>query len=985
MVIAGPGTGKTQILSLRIANILKKTDTAPDSILALTFTESGVSAMRARLVSIMGAEGYRVHIHTFHGFANELIRRYPEEFPRIIGGTALSETEQIRTMENVLEKTKGLELLRPWGDPLYYVKPALSAIHSLKRENITVDGLATLLKKQEQEYINTPDKVHSKGRFKGEMKGEYRDLAKQIEKNKELLIVYGAYESALAKERRYDYEDMLLELIQALESNVNFLRSLQEEYQYLLADEHQDANGAQNRILELLSDFHDNPNLFIVGDEKQAIFRFQGASLENFLYFKEKYPKAKVIALTENYRSGQGILDSAHSLMKANGADNTLRVPLVAQKKTKAKIIFREYGDELSEVSGIATSVATAIAEGVLPSEIAILFRHNDDAGPLAEALAREGVRYQIESERNVMENNEIRKFLLFSRTVADPTDQNLGELMFLDFWKLPTLECYKILTLAKKTHLSLLEIFSSKRLLKEAGVETPDIWPVFGRNILHLVNISKNTDALHSLEALFRESGFLAHILARSNSAELLAKFHQLLAEAREVLRIDPKLTLSGFLEHLDMLERYKLPIRYNAPADASAVRLMTAHRAKGLEFERVYITGADERSWGGGRSRTHFSALPVRGVEKGGVEDERRLFYVALTRAKSEAIISVAKRNEEGKENTPSRFLSEIDPALITKEEIESKEISENSFSAPVLQGPSIKDKDYLRERFFEQGLSVSTLNNYLSCPWHYFFVNLVRVPQVESKHQLYGTAMHKALSDTLSSLNKGKKISLPLFIKSFTEALERQPLSPADKKDALAKGKKALTGYWEQWRKTWKPPVLPEYSVRGVEMAVELGGEKRAFPLKGTLDKVEEVREGQVHPVRKSGRAKLHNMESFSNGVNVTDYKTGKPKTRTYLEGKTKDADGNYYRQLVFYKLLLSKEPKGKYRMVSGDIDFLEPDEKGKYHRESFAPTDEEVKNLESSIQEVAGEIVNLTFWDKRCEDKECEYCLLSRELK
>lgn len=964
MVIAGPGTGKTQILTLRIANILKKTDTSPDSILALTFTESGVSAMRARLVSIMGADAYRVHIHTFHGFANELIRRFPEEFPRIIGGESLSETEQIGLMEKLIEKTEGLELLRPFGDPLYYVRPVLSALQSIKRENVDAERFAVLLKKQEKEYAAAPDKVHTKGAYKGNIKKEYQDLAKQIAKNRELLALYEAYEAALKKERRYDYEDMLLELIRAMEGSKDFLRTLQEEYQYLLADEHQDANGAQNRILELLSEFHESPNLFIVGDEKQAIFRFQGASLENFLYFKKKYPGAKVIALTDNYRSGQRVLDAAHSLMeKAESAEGGLKTALKAQPKATARIVLREYSDEQAEAAGIAASIVADIKEGVAPSEIALLFRHNSDAGLLAEALGKAEVRYQIESERNVLENREIRKFLHLARAAADPSDVHIGELIFLDFWKLPSLEVFKILKFARDKRLSLLELCATPRLLKEAGIEQTEPWQIFGKKILQFAREAKNNDALHTLEMIFRESGFLSHILSQPNSVELLGKFHQLFAEAREAATNGAE-TLSGFLEHLEMLTRYQLPIRYSAPKDPKAVRLMTAHRAKGLEFERVYIVGADERSWGGGRSRTHFGKLPIVGVGAGTVEDERRLFYVALTRAKERAVMSYAVRDGEGRDNAPSRFLSEIDSALLEREVATTPMVSEESFAPAVIPGPSVRDRTYLEERFLEQGLSVSALNNYLACPWRYFFVNLVRVPQVETRHQLYGTAMHRALSETLTALNKGKEISLPIFLKTFEDSLSRLPISPADEKAALAKGKKALTGYWKEWRKTWKPPVLAEYAVRGAEMTVTIEGEDKSFPLKGTLDKVEEVKEGKV---------------------NVTDYKTGKPKTRNYLEGKTKDADGNYCRQLVFYKLLLAKAPGKKYEMVSGDIDFLEPDDKGKYHRESFVPTSGEVEELEKAITDVAAEIVTLAFWDKSCGERDCEYCALSKQLK
>ena len=292
MVIAGPGTGKTTILTLRIANILRKTDTAPENVLALTFTESGAYAMRKKLVDLIGTPAYKVNIHTFHGFCNDVIKQYPERFPRIIGSTAITEIDQISIIEGLLlQENKNSEdvhirLLKPYGDPFFYVRPILSEIRGLKREAVDVEAFIKSVAKQNADFDAEPEKVHTKGAHKGKIKGEFVKLGEHVEKNEELAALYEAYQATLAEKKLFDFEDMIVEVVSTLKKDKDLLLMLQENYQYILADEHQDANDAQNELLKLLANFHENPNLFVVGDEKQAIYRFQGASLQNFLGFK---------------------------------------------------------------------------------------------------------------------------------------------------------------------------------------------------------------------------------------------------------------------------------------------------------------------------------------------------------------------------------------------------------------------------------------------------------------------------------------------------------------------------------------------------------------------------------------------------------------------------------------------------------------------------------------------------------------------------
>ena len=286
MVVAGPGTGKTQILSLRIANILKKTDTEPENILALTFTNAGVYSMRKRLAEIIGSEAYRVNIFTFHSFCEALVSEYGEEYQYISGAKLISPVEQLQIFEEIIEQGD-FKLLRPWGDASYYVNYLPSAIGELKREAMTVDRLREVLRKEEKDFSQIEDLYHEKGRWAGQMKGDYKKLEKNINKNKELADVYEEYQKKLRENKLYDYDDVILETIKAMETSDEFLLSLQEKYQYILVDEHQDTNNSQNKILELMSDYFDRPNLFIVGDEKQAIYRFKGLHWKILCFLKK--------------------------------------------------------------------------------------------------------------------------------------------------------------------------------------------------------------------------------------------------------------------------------------------------------------------------------------------------------------------------------------------------------------------------------------------------------------------------------------------------------------------------------------------------------------------------------------------------------------------------------------------------------------------------------------------------------------------------
>jgi DNA helicase-2/ATP-dependent DNA helicase PcrA len=591
VVIAGPGTGKTEILTLRIANILQKTDTRPENILALTFTDSAAANMRKRLSALIGPSAYSVQIETFHSFCNNVIKNYPEYFPTIIGSGNITEVESIAILEELIRNTN-LSILRPWGDPLYYVQSIGKKIEELKREGLTPEGFAELLVHEEEAFKNRDDLYHEKGAYKGKMKNEHKNTERKIEKNKELQMIYAKYQEVLKERRLYDWSDMILKVKEALSGDSKESKDLklylQENHQYILVDEHQDTNNAQNKILELLSDFHKNPNIFIVGDEKQAIFRFQGASIENFTYLKTLYPESKLIELSENYRSKQSILDAAHSLLPSN-------VPLVSgsgDTKKDPEITVASFESKQYELHFVAQETLKLIKSGTRPEEIAIIYRSNKEAFAIADVLGKYDTAYTIESDEDLLSETFVHKFIVLSDAIAHyGEDEALVSAMHLEESGIEPLQAYKLIIRANKERTSLYELLDAS---EDATIKA------FSEKMKTFVKASRKDALSQFLERILRDSGILASMIT-SKDAEAFLGIERLFEESKRISENRPGATFADFMEYLEILRTHKLFIkRPKASVSRSAIRLMTAHRSKGLEFEHVFIIGATENSFG-------------------------------------------------------------------------------------------------------------------------------------------------------------------------------------------------------------------------------------------------------------------------------------------------------------------------------------------------------------------------------------------------
>ncbi len=961
VVVAGPGTGKTQILTLRIANIIDKlgADVA-ENILALTFTNAGVFAMRERLTDFVGVEmAYQVNIFTFHSFAEEQIKNNPDYFSRFAFSQAVTDIEQIQIIEEIIQNTD-LEYLKTFASDYHYTRDIIGAINDLKMEAISVDAFRKSLEKIEvrilaEEGDNAYLKRKSGDRQKGDLKKAIEDkITKQKGKQEELADIYEKYQEKLEKRKLYDFSDMILTVVQEAEQNQEYRLLLQEQYQYLLVDEHQDTNSAQNKMIELIgaADVNeDRPNIFTVGDEKQAIYAFQGASLDNFLKFEKQYRDVRVINLKNNYRSSQKILDSAHSVL-AGKTELQAKNDKVAKLEHKIKVA--ELNDYKEELIFLAEDIKKRIVNNEDLDSIAVFYRQNKNLFEIKDIFDKFEIPYKVFSRENILDNKEIKKLIMYLRAVINPYDNEiLAKLLFVDFLGLDVFDTLKVLRKmdyrnGKMKHKSILKIISSPKILEQIEVENPIEFLGLASKLKECRKKTEDVDFLEFFEWFIQESGFLKHILKLSDSTSALKRLEKIFDEARKQFFSKKGYQLKDFLEYIDILEKYNVTIDLGQDNLGQGVNLMTAHGSKGLEFDTVYITNFVDNIWPGRRYGATFK-LPTSKIE-GGVDDERRLFYVALTRGKQEVTITYSKLDLEGREKKVSRFLSEIEGEFIENLNTKQLKISEKVktfFQPKEEQALSVFSPEYVREQFLKNTLSVSALNNYMQSPLKYFFRNLLRLPSTQTKTLIFGNIIHQTLEDFFKASKKAKKLLTEKeLLKHFERAVDSTVMLEEYYKEIKKRGEKLLKEYYQNYKGDF---VLEIETEKKVFASMKLrNGE--TLKLYGIIDKVE------LLP---------------GNKIRVVDYKTG----RTYGD-KTKAEREDLHRQLVFYKLLLDRyhEKTGypEIKVEEGMLDFVEKSKKtGEYERKTLVVSSAEVKELEEQIQDFAEDILSGDFLKEKYE--------------
>lgn len=942
MVIAGPGTGKTTILTLRIANILLKTDTPPSGILALTFTEAGVKAIRLKCREILGSRADEIRIHTFHSFASSVISEFGDHFPHLAKSIQITDIESEQFIREIL-KDKKFAKLRPLGDPDYYIGKIISTVSESKREAWTSEMIKDFALNEEERIKNDQDSISTRGKNKGELKA---DALKNIEKCQKTVLfseVYRKYEDKKRAENKIDFDDLIFEFLLALKKDELLLRLLQEKFLYILVDEHQDTNDSQNLIISYLADFFDTPNVFVVGDEKQAIYRFQGASVQNFLKFQNLWKSMKIIPLKENYRSHQSILDATFSMIENNyeeGQYVDLRVKLKSENHQLTKPIdYIECGNDDAEDNFLITKLKEIISLG--DSKIAVIVRRNREVERVISLCEKNNIPVSAERGADIFSHPLGILYFNLLEFISDPSKtEGLSEIFACgllgdDFDR--QIECLKFIKSGQ-----IEEIFKKipqiEFIIKEETKLGPIDYLIFVAEISGLAN--RFLDNPLSSE-VWRTIINLAKELAQSNKIE------------------SPKELINFLLSYKKTAERKSVKI--GVGEISAQVSVLTAHSSKGLEYDFVFLPYANEENWVIRNKSNHF-ILPSQKDDKDDIKDLRRLFYVAITRAKKHAIIISSLKDFMGKSLMPLRFINELDSNHISKISIPEEDSKQFDISIKNLEEKRKKEIiQYSKRIISEKGLSVTALNHFLTCPSEFLYKSILKIPEAPNAISEKGIVMHKALSLVWKQEEKNQE-EIERTIKNTISEYFKKSLLAVFEKETLKEElfniaqvvAKSLCQYFNQ-----KGEVSTESWVNKT-LEIKADKEKIGINLHGQLDVILE-KEKEVW---------------------VYDYKTKAPMSENEIKGNTKDSDGNYFRQLVFYKILLNENTKYKNKKIFPALIFLKPNKNGDCKITNLDILSSDEKRVYDEIENLITNVWSGKFLEEYCGDSSCKYCALKK---
>lgn len=839
LIIAGAGTGKTTVISRRIAWLVSSGLAKMDEILALTFTDKAAGGMTER-VDILLPYGYTdVWISTFHAFGDRILRESALELGLNPDFEVLTKPEAgIFFREHLFEFP--LKFYRPLSNPTKFIDTILDLFSRVRDEDISP-----------KEYLDYAKKSLSRAQ-KSKDEAQIEEANKQIE----VVLTYEKYMGLLDKEGKVDFANQFYLALKVLRTHASILRKYQEQFKYILVDEFQDTNFAQFQLLKLLAAAH--KNITVVSDDDQCIYRFRGAAYSNILNFIKEYPDAKQISLIQNYRSTQVILDTAYTLIQNN---NPERFEIKSGINKKLKGIF-EKGKAVEHlhfdtVSTEADSVAAMIDEKVKNGEyeygdFAILVRSNNDADPFLRSLNMRGIPWRFSGNQGLYSREEIRMCIAFLRVMNNLSDSvNLYYLASSEIYKMPLDDLSFCMHYSKRNNHSLYYVFKNILNIKELEHISDKAQKVIKKlidDIEGYLEFSRNNTTGRSLYKFLNESNYLKDLvrhesLENEEKIKNVAKFFDMVRKFELVARED---RLIYFINHLDMLiEAGDDPATAEADVDESAVNVLTIHKAKGLEFPVVFLVSLVKGKfpWPKRGQRISFPEELVKDIIPQGdfhIQEERRLFYVGMTRAKKELYLTSALDYGTTRSREISPFV--IEALGINKENIRA---IKSSAKEAIARFAPVKESLRLRKRKIPDAeileLSAYKIDDYLTCPLKYRYVHILRIPIMEHHTVLYGNAIHQAVERYYQYKINKKKASLDEFLGWFQDALSTEGFVGMEHfKERLKHGKEVLE---EFYRREERSDKIPDSVEKEFSFMIENNR------IKGRWDRIDKERDGAV----------------------------------------------------------------------------------------------------------------------------------------
>jgi DNA helicase-2/ATP-dependent DNA helicase PcrA len=1055
LVIAGPGTGKTQLLSVRVANILKKTDSSPSNILCLTFTESAQANMLERLSRLIGPVASQVAIHTFHSFGNHIIGTNGDYFQEAFGYKPTDTVTRYEVLAKILEQLPhDNHLSQMYFGNYFYLKDIQARISQVKQAGLTPADLKkqvtrdikwlSLASKQTAALLEpikrmspaaaplfialiealvgiteTSDleldtslgaicckelaiaienidgkKIKSLTEWKDRWLTKNADgvfifkAARELSKLNELCEVYSSYQASLNRDRLYDYDDMIMRVLEQFNTSPDLKAELQERYQYILVDEYQDTNGAQQRLIEALVDnpINENkPNLMAVGDDDQAIYSFQGANATSFAGFLSRWPSTETIVLHENYRSTASILSLSRQLIIQGNNRLEDREPLITklleahEKDAGVQPILMELPNSLSMITALAASIQEKLKNGIEARKIAVLAPKHKYLEAIVPYLNGKDIPLSYERRQNVLDQQHVRELLSLVRVVVHiangelrSADALLPELLSYEWWGIDTQWIWEIAVAAQKDRsipwLELMKTASHPRMQQLAD------WLIEVARLSHTTPLEPMLDILigpseplKSFYSPFREFYFGINKLDEpSTYIQLLSDLVSLRGGLRRY-QPNEQHVLKDFMVFVNLCIEAGVTILNDHPVttNLSAVQLMTAYKSKGLEFEVVYLIHADEKTWSKERGSHNTIVLPPNlqwmAPASESLDERLRLFYVAATRAKRELVLMSYEVDDEGKARLPLTWLTipearehikVVDPPelALSLENIEQALIDDwmNDHFSLKSEPPMIA---LLSDKLQNYQLSPTHLNAFLDVshggPKQFLVNQLLQFPQAQSFSAQYGTIMHAIMQKLHIHMNAYKK--LPPYETAeawLDELVTERYFGPIDEPKALRRSHISLELIYAQYAEK----IIP-----GQQAEVDFAGE-------GVT----------INGARLKGRIDMMHADKTTKTATVIDYKTGGALAKWTKARSDHNAikAHRYRQQLGFYQLLIEKSRTfNGFAATSGSLVFVEPDEDGKLITLDMTYEAEEKARLERLITVVYQHIIDMNLPDTK----------------
>jgi DNA helicase-2/ATP-dependent DNA helicase PcrA len=930
LIIAGAGTGKTTVITHRIAYLIATRKARPSEILALTFTDKAASEMEERVDTLVPYGYADVQISTFHAFGDRLIKENALELGLTPDFRVLTRAEQVIFLRDHLFEFP-LKHYRPLGDPTRHLQAMITLFSRLKDEDVGAD-----------EYL-----AHAEGL----LAAAADDAARmEAEEHVELARTYAQYQTLMARLGQIDFGDQIVEVLRLFRTRPHVLRRCQERYRFVLVDEFQDTNYAQFEVVKLLAAKH--RNVTVVGDDDQAIFRFRGASMSNILDFGRTYPDARKVVLLENRRSPQAVLDAAYELIQHNNPDRLEVAQHIDKKlvstgsdgKPRVGVPPRHFAFDTvsSESDWVVELIAEEHARGRAYRDCAILVRANQDADAFLRALNLRGIPWTFSGNAGLYGRPEIRLLIAFLRSVAHTDDSvSLHYLASSDIYQVPILDLTACATYADRKHRTLFDVLRQVPADLEVSEEGRAVIGRLVADLTRYMELARETPTGELLYQFLVDSGLMTRYAKapaeEEQEVQNVSKFFTRVRDAARVLQYD---NVREFVNHLGaLMEAGDDPAVAEAETDTPAVHVLTVHKAKGLEWPVVFLVNCVQEKFPS-RRRGEALEMPlglIKDTLPSGdfhLEEERRLFYVGMTRAKETLYLTSAEDMGGRKKWKTSQFVLEaLQLPKDAARPFKARAIEALQRNAPPPSPESGGGAPIPPEQ--ELTVSHNQVDDYETCPLKYQYIHIKRIPLRQHHSVVYGSAIHKAVEFYLRRRAVGNFTSLEDFLKAFDDAWRNEGFLTREHEEQRKRaGVEALTRFYHEEEASGQKPTDVER-----EFGFALGPTR----VRGRFDRVDDTPDGIV----------------------VIDYKSS-----DVTEQKKADQRARESLQLKMYALA-QKETTGRLP-ARVELRFLESGLTGGHE-----PTEEDLDEARVAIEAAAAGIRARRF-DPTPGYQTCRYC-------